>query len=67
MWILVESCKRGRMRGVKLDVRKMRREEGFIAFGRTELSQVLRRDIVSFKQKARSKDIKNAHSEMYIL
>jgi len=50
-----------------LVVLKMGREEGFIAFGRREARRVLRRDIASFKQKARSKEVKKADREMRIL
>lgn len=67
MWLLVGSCERSRMRDVGLDVRKMGREEGFMALERRELRRALRRDMTSFKQKAISKDVMNPHSEMCIL
>ena len=55
------------MRDVDVDVRKKGREEDFIALGRREGRRVFRRDITSFKQKTRSKNVKKAHSEMCIL
>jgi hypothetical protein len=65
LWWLVGCCER--MRDGMLVVWKMGREEGFIAFGRREARRVLRRDIASFKQEARSKEVKKADREMRIL
>lgn len=70
LWVMVESCEAGMMRDVRLDIDILGvngRDEDFIAFGRTEARRVLRRDMVSFMQKARSKEVKKAHSEMCIL
>lgn len=69
LWLLVVSCVKGEMRDVAmLDVLwMMGREEGFMALGRRELRRVLRRDMASFKQKDRSKEIKKAYREMCIL
>jgi hypothetical protein len=55
------------MQDEMLGVRKMGRDEGFIAFGRREATRVLRRDMASFKHKAMSKEVKKAHREMCIL
>lgn len=65
---LVVNCDRGEMRDVaKPEVREMGREEGFITLGKKEVKRVFRTDMASFKQKARSKEVKKAAREMCIL
>jgi hypothetical protein len=45
----------------------MGKEEGFITFGRIELKRALIRDMRSFKQETRSKEVKKAYRERCIL
>lgn len=51
----VYGCKRERRRAGKV------REEEFITLGRIDVNQLLKNDMLSFKQKARSEEVMKAH------